>query len=397
MFFHQVPEGPPDPLFGLSDAFRADVRNHKVNLVIGIYKNKELHSELLPSVRRAKEEILSEDQLADYLPIDGAKDLIEAIGALLFGDSFWETEKGRIYGAQAVGGTSALRIGAEFAREFIGQTIYVPEPTWPNHRQIFERAGCQVQTVPYYDSVKRGFAFSEMLSALEKLPPRSIVLLQGACHNPTGCDPSAVEWADIARTMKKKQLLPLFDIAYQGFGDGLEEDAGAIRHFAKEGLEFIVAYSCSKNFSLYCQRVGVLFVVTADATAKQRSASQIKRVIRALYSNPPAHGARIVAKILNSSLRKEWKQEIDAMRLRIQTVRRDLIEKLSSRSSRESNFDYLRVHKGMFSYLDMEKVQVERLIEEFAIYLPSSGRINVAGLNSGNIDYVVNSLIKVLE
>jgi aspartate/tyrosine/aromatic aminotransferase len=397
MFFQEILEGPPDLIFGLSDAFKGDPRPQKVNLVMGIYKNEDLKSELLPSVQKAKEAILSEDQLANYLPIDGAQSLVDGIGALLFGDSFWEANQSRIYGAQSVGGTSALRIGAEFTREFIGRSIYVPQPAWPNHRQIFERAGCRVESLPYYDPVKRGFSFSSMLSALQKLPRNSVVLLQGACHNPTGCDPSAAEWVEIAKTMKERQLLPFFDTAYQGFGEGIEEDASAIRHFAKEGLEFLVAYSCSKNFSLYCQRVGVLFAVTSDASAKHKTGSQIKRIIRALYSNPPAHGARIVTKILTGPLRLEWQANLDAMRLRIQTVRQDLVERLSSRSSKGTNFDYLLAHKGMFSYVDMEKAQAQKLIDEFAIYLPDSGRINVAGLNSGNIDYVVDSLIKVLE
>ncbi len=397
MFFQEVSDGPPDAIFGLSDAFKENVHPHKINLVMGVYKNEDLKSDLLPSVRKAKQAILSEDLLANYLPIDGDQELVEGIGGLLFGDSFWKAHRQRIYGAQSVGGTSALRIGAEFAHEFVGQTVYVPQPTWPIHRQIFERAGCRVKSLPYYDSVKREFSLSSMLAALQQMPPKSVVLLQGACHNPTGCDPSAAEWCEIARTMKERQLLPFFDVAYQGFGDGIEEDAAAIRHFANEGLEFLVAYSCSKNFSLYCQRVGVLFAVTASSDIKRKTASQFKRIIRTLYSNPPAHGARIVAKILKGSLKKEWRIDVETMRLRIQTVRRNLVKRLSSRSIRDAQFDYLLAHKGMFSYVAMEKAQVGRLIDEFAIYLPDSGRINVAGLNSKNIDYVVDSLLKVLE
>lgn len=396
MFYEAVPEGPPDPIFGLSDAFKADQRPSKVNLVIGIYKNEDLESELLSTVRKAKKEILEEDSAADYLPIDGSKALIENLGGLLFGESLWKSSAGRIYGAQTIGGTSALRTGADFCSAFVGKRFYVPHPTWPNHLQIFERAGEDVGIYPYYDPVARRFDLLSMLSGLKKLPPKSVVLLQGPCHNPTGCDPTKEEWAEIAKTMRERELMPFFDVAYQGFGMGVDQDAAQIRHFVEEGLEFLVAYSCSKNFSLYCQRVGALFAVASNPAAKQRVGSQIKRVIRAAYSNPPAHGARIVAKILGGPLRTEWNQEVCAMRERISKMRNELVRKLSLRC-KDRNFDYLLPHQGMFSFIDLEKRQVDRLIEEFAIYLPDNGRINVAGLNSKNIDDVVEALALVMS
>lgn len=395
MFYDEIPEGLPDPLFGLSDAFNADVRPDKVNLVIGIYKNEDLKSKLLSSVRTAKEKIIEEDSLADYLPIDGSRDLVESVGELLFGDVVWKSSAGRIYGAQTVGGTGALRVGAEFSSEFISKRFYVPHPTWPNHRQIFERVGDSVETYPYYDSRKRKFDLAAMLAGLKELPPKSVVLVQGVCHNPTGCDPTLEEWVAIAKMMRERKLMPFFDIAYQGFGRGLEQDAAQVRHFANEGMEFLVAYSCSKNFSLYCQRVGLLFAVTPNAATKQRAGSQIKRVIRASCSNPPAHGARIVAKILGGSLRKEWKGEVDAMRERISMMRNELVRKLSLRC-KGIDFSYLLSHQGMFSFVDLEKSQVSRLIEEFGIYLPDNGRINVAGLNFKNIDDVVEGLAQVI-
>ncbi len=394
MFYDEVPEGPPDPIFGLSDAFHADVRPNKVNLVIGIYKNEDLQSELLSTVRKAKEEILKEDLLADYLPIDGSKALVGALGGLAFGD-LWESLEERVYGAQTVGGTGALRIGAEFCSAFVGKTFHVPHPSWPNHRQIFERVGV-VETYPYYDRSMRKFDLSAMLSYLKQLSPKSVVLLQGTCHNPTGCDPTPEEWKQIAKTMRERELMPFFDVAYQGFGTGLDRDMAQIRYFAQEGLEFLVAYSCSKNFSLYCQRVGMLFAVTSNRALKSRVGSQMKRVIRANYSNPPAHGARIVAKVLGGPLRKSWVQEVDAMRERIVSMRKKLVEKLSSRC-KEKRFDYLLPHQGMFSFVDLEKEQVARLIEEYAIYLPDNGRINVAGLNSKNIDDVVEALVNVMS
>ncbi len=395
MFYEEVPEGPPDPIFGLSDAFNADVRVNKVNLVIGIYKNERLESELLSTVRAAKQAILEEDGAADYLPIDGSKAFLEQVGGLLFGEALWGASKGRIYAAQTVGGTSALRIGAEFCSAFVGKKFAVSNPTWPNHRQVFEKTGV-VETYSYYSQRERRFDLSAMLSGLKALEPKTVVLLQGACHNPTGCDPTADEWAEIAKTMRERQLMPFFDVAYQGFGRGIEEDAAQVRHFTKEGLECLVAYSCSKNFSLYCQRVGVLFAVAPDAAVKQRVGSQIKRVIRTSYSNPPAHGARIVQHILGGPMRRDWRREVDAMRGRISEMRNELVRKLALRC-RGKNFDYLLPHQGMFSFIDLEKRQVARLIEEFGIYLPDSGRINVAGLNSKNIDDVVEGLGSVLE
>ena len=395
MFYEEVPEGPPDPIFGLSDAFQADVRSKKVNLVIGMYKNERLEPELLSTVWTAKRAILEEDGVADYLPIDGSKAFVEQVGGLLFGEALWGAEKGRIYGAETVGGTSALRIGAEFCSAFVGKTFAVSRPTWPNHRQILEKVG-GVETYPYYNSAKRRFDLGAMLAGLKALKPKTVVLLQGACHNPTGCDPTAEEWVEIARVCREGKLMPFFDVAYQGFGWGLEEDAAQVRHFTKEGLECLVAYSCSKNFSLYCQRVGALFAVTPDAAVKQRVGSQVKRVIRTSYSNPPAHGARIVAHILGGSLRTDWRHEVDAMRKRISSVRGELVRKLMLRC-KGKNFDYLLPHQGMFSFIDLEKRQVARLIDEFGIYLPDNGRINVAGLNFENIDDVVEGLSRVIE
>lgn len=395
MFFDQVPEGLPDPIFGLTDAFQSDSRPGKVNLVMGIYKNRDLHAELLPSVRKAKEAIVNDDVLANYLPMEGFRPLIQELGGLLFGKALWESEQGRIYGAQSVGGTAALRIGAEFLRDYVGQTVYVPQPTWPNHRLVFEKAGCKVETYAYYDSAQRAFNLSKMLVQLRSLPPKSLVLLQGACHNPTGCDPTQKEWFEIADTIRKQQLFPFFDIAYQGFGEGLDEDAWTIRMFLKEGIECCIAYSCSKNFSLYCQRVGAFFVVTENGAMKHRAASQVKRYIRALYSNPPAHGARIVERILQGPLRLQWIKEVEGMRQRIQNTRKELVAKISSKVKSE-DFSYLLKHRGMFSFFDLQKSQVKRLIEEFAIYLPDSGRINVAGLNEKNMDGVVDSLAAIM-
>lgn len=393
MFFHHIPEGQPDAIFGLVNALTADQRPHKIDLLAGVYKNEHLQVELMPSVKQAKEEVAKTlDLSANYLQIDGLQELVEGLGGLLFGKKLWEGAHSRIYGAQTVGGTGALRVGADFLAQGVVKRIYIPEPTWPNHRQIFERANLRVDTYPYYDREKRRFD----RNSLEKIEPKAAVLLHACCHNPTGCDPNPEEWADIATFLKERQIVPLFDMAYQGWGIGLEEDAEGLRHCVKEGLECLIAYSCSKNFSLYCQRVGSLFVVNENPAVKLRVASQIKRIIRANYSNPPAHGARIVSHILQGPLLEAWERDLTQMRTRINELRLEFVSRLIAKA-KEMNFRPLLANKGMFSFLDLGKVEVRRLIEEFAIYVPENGRINIAGLTPSKMDLVVDSILKVLE
>ncbi|MCI0619312.1 aromatic amino acid transaminase, partial [bacterium] len=375
MFFDQVGEAPPDPIFGLAQAFKADVRKEKVNLVVGIYYDEHLRAELLSSARAAKTDILSQDLMADYLPIDGLHEMIELLGPLVFGDQAWSEHHGRIYAAHTTGGTGALRVGAEFLAKEIGKSFYVPNHTWPNHRSILERAGCQFENYPYYSREKRGFDFEAMAAFLGGLKEKSIVILHACCHNPTGCDPSLEQWKEISRIMKEKRLLPFFDFAYQGLGDGLEKDADAVRVFLKDGHEMLIAYSCSKNFSMYCQRVGVLFIVDENSAIKTRVGSQIKRIIRALYSNPPAHGARIVREILKrDDLRKVWLKDLESIRRRIHLMRETLIQRLISKA-KGIDFGYLKGCKGMFSFIDMDRSQVQKMIDEFAIYMTDNGRI----------------------
>ncbi|MBF8262980.1 MAG: aromatic amino acid aminotransferase [Parachlamydiales bacterium] len=388
MIFDNVPEAPPDAVFGLLGAFSADSRPQKVNLLVGIYKNEQLQNEMMPSVIEAKSQVLPDVSLADYLPMDGSRDFVEAVGSLVFGD-------GNVYGAQAIGGTGALRIGGEFLAQEVGKTIYIPEFSWPNHRSIFERAGFCVETYPYYERTRHEFDANGCLAFLEKLPKRSIVLFHAACHNPTGCDPQMKEWAQIARVVRERQLLPFFDFAYQGLGDGLEKDAAAIRLFLSEGLEFLVAYSCSKNFSMYCQRVGALFVVTRNGSLKTKIASQIKRIVRAEFSNPPAHGAMIVTHILKGNLRSQWESELEKMRKRLHQMRCEFVRRLMAKKT-STDFRSLLEHKGMFSFIDLEKQQVQQLREKFGIYMLDNGRINIAGLNHKNLDYVADHIIQVI-
>lgn len=392
MFFQAVNEAPPDPIFGLSEAFKADPRKEKINLVVGIYKDDQMKAELFSSARLAKADILNQDIMADYLPIDGNEALLQKLGPLVFGESIWKEKHSQIYAAQTVGGTAALRIGAEFLSKEVSKSFVVSNHTWPNHRSILERAGCKHENYPYYSREKRGLDFEAMLDFLKKLPPKSVVVLHACCHNPTGCDPTQEEWRLLAKTMKEHKLFPFFDCAYQGLGSGLERDAESIRIFVQEGLEIAIAYSCSKNFSMYCQRVGALFIVTQTPAEKERVKSQVRQIIRALYSNPPAHGAWIVLEILKrEDLKKLWIQDLEGIRSRIQKMREKLIHKLTLKTH-GIDWTYLTSHKGMFSFIDMDKAQVQRMIEEFAIYMTDNGRISIPGLTTQNIDSVVNGL-----
>ena len=390
MFFQGVVEGPPDPVFGLGGAFQADVRPEKVSLFIGIYRDEELKAAPMGALTQAKSQIQKDDLLADYLPMDGYPPFLQAVGALAFGEELWKGAAERIYAAQGVGGTGALRVGAEVLAQEVSGDFSVSHLTWPNHRQIFERAGCRVGTHPYYDGQKGCLDFQAWVNALNKLPPKTIVVLHTCCHNPTGCDPTLQQWKEVSSLMLEKNLFPFFDFAYQGFGDGVEEDRLPIEIFLRAGHEMLVAYSCSKNFGLYSQRVGALFAVTANPTEKLRVGSQIKRIIRALYSNPPAHGARMVAHVLtHSALAQEWRSELDGMRERLCSMRETLAQKLPE------EYQFLRNLKGMFGCLNFSVEQVRRLKEQFGIYLLENGRLSLVGLNHKNMDRVVHALLSV--
>ncbi|MBI3508517.1 MAG: aspartate/tyrosine/aromatic aminotransferase [Chlamydiia bacterium] len=389
MFFDAVCEAPPDAIFGMGAAFRADPRPHKVDLMVGIYKNNRLQPEMIPAVQKAKKEIFENDLLADYLPFEGWKEGVEALGELAFGD-WWKKIQGKTFSAQTVGGTAALRLGGEFLAQEVTRWLYMPKPTWPNHRAVLERAGLQLGEYAYYNREKHRLDVEELLCDLDQVTEKAAVLFHVVCHNPTGCDPTEEEWKEIARACQKKKLLPFFDFAYQGFGENLAKDRRGLEIFLEAGHEMLVAYSCSKNFSLYCQRVGALFVVGKDSAVKGRIGSQVKRRIRTLYSNPPAHGIRVVGQILKSiSLKAQWERELAQMQKRIAGMRALLVERLGER------FTFLKQHKGMFSFADLDKSQVQRMIEEFAVYLIDNGRISVAGLNEENLDRVVEALLSV--
>ncbi len=394
MFFDQITAGAPDPVFGWLSAYKNDSRLQKINLIVGSYKNDALQSPVLPSVQKAQATV---GIVADYLPIDGLEEFYEQIGHLCFGSVLWNRARERIYAGQAVGGTGALRVGAEFLKQELGSHFALPSPTWPTHHSLTMRVGGMVHVLPYYNHSLHGIDRAAYFQALEKLPAKTTVLFHACCHNPTGCDLPLAVWKEISDLCKAKQLFPFFDFAYQGFGDGIDEDAAAVRLFLEQEHEMLVAYSCSKNFSLYSERVGALFIVSSNSQMKQNIGSQVRRIMRNLYSNPPAHGAKIATAILtNKELTCMWRADLANMRSTIEHKRRNLAEALH-RHSQKNDFRFILDHKGMFSYLDLTAEQVAKLITEYGIYTLDSGRINIAGLNSDNFEYFIRAITEVCE
>lgn len=393
MFFEHVEEAPVDPIFGLTAAFNADLRATKINLSVGVYKTADLKTPMLESVKAAERHLLEVEKTKDYLPIDGLKAYLEQVGELVFGD-FWRHKKECVSMIQTIGGTGALRIGGDFLRKEVSDQLYLSEPTWPNHRAVFTKSGFKLDFYPYYDRDRQCVDFERMKEFLNGLAPKSVVLLHASCHNPTGFDLTLDQWRQLSELFFAKQLLPFFDFAYQGFDKGLEEDAVAVRLFAEAGHEMLVASSYSKNFTLYSERIGALFVVSNSEKAAKHLTSQLKILVRTTYSNPPRHGAEVVATILrNRSLREEWELELTKMRERIAEMRHAFARALIAKNPR---FLFLEASKGLFSFCGLEKAQVDRITKEFGIYMANDGRINVAGLNWDNLDYVVNAIISVL-
>jgi aspartate/tyrosine/aromatic aminotransferase len=397
-FFENVLLASPDPIFGLNAAFKADPREKKINLSVGVYKTEDLKTPILNCVKKAEAELLTAEKTKEYLPIEGYHDYLDKLGELVFGKTFWAQSKTRIAHEQTIGGTSALRVGGDLLKqEKIADTLYLPDPTWPNHRAVFANLGMHIESYPYYDGKKHQLNFEGMCAALNRLPPRTVVLLHACCHNPTGADLSLEEWEKLSTIIRSKRLIPFFDLAYQGFGRSLEEDVEAVRLFAKEGHEMLLAVSLSKNFSLYAERVGALFVTCESHKIAEHVLSKMKIISRRSFSNPPLHGAGIVATILNSTaLRNEWEKELSLMRGRIDTMRKTFSAELM-RKAKKTDFSFLQERRGLFCFTGLTEAQVNRLIKEFGIYMPSDGRINVAGLNSENLDYVVDAIIAVLK
>lgn len=397
VFFDAVSLAPPDPIFGLAAAFNTDPRPFKINLSVGMYKTPDLNTPILTSVKKAESAILATEKNKEYLPIDGDKNYLDEVGALIFGPALWREFFEQISSVQGIGGTGALRLGADFLKQEVSDHLYYSHPTWANHLQVMSKVGMKIASYPYYDVKKHCLEFDKMVAFLQNLPPKSIVLLHAACHNPTGADPSLDQWRELSRLFFDKKLVPFFDFAYQGFGDGLDADAASIRLFLEAGHEMLVANSFSKNFGLYGERVGALFIATPSKKNAEHVTSQLKILVRTNYSNPPIHGEQIVSHILSDTLlRKEWELELAAMRERITEMKEALTSALVSRSKKR-DFRFLKERKGLFCFCGLEKKEVDRLISEFGIYMTGDGRINVVGLNDDNLDYVVNAILQVVE
>jgi len=387
-----VAMAPSDPILGVTEAFVADRSPKKVNLGVGVYYDDDGRIPLLECVRHAESERLKSSPHRGYLPIDGLAAYDKAVQGLVFG-----TEDRRIVTVQALGGTGGLKIGADFLRRVAPSAeVWISEPSWENHRQIFEAAGFTVKSYAYYDPATKGLDFEGMRRALSALPAGTIVVLHACCHNPTGVDLSQEQWNTVLELVRARSLVPFLDFAYQGFGDGLEADAYAARLFTGAMTPVFLASSFSKSFSLYGERVGALSVVTASPDEAARVLSNLKRVVRATYSNPPTHGCEIVATVLtNPQLRALWERELGAMRERIKAMRKRLVENIQARVP-GGDFAFVLRQRGMFSYSGLAKDQVRRLREEYAIYAIDTGRICVAALNTKNVDYVADAIAKVI-
>jgi aromatic-amino-acid transaminase len=392
--FSAVELAPRDPILGLNEAFGADTRPDKVNLGVGVYYDANGHVPLLRAVREAEKARLEAQLPRGYLPIDGIALYDAAVQKLLFGAASPLLAERRVVTAQALGGTGALKIGADFLHRLNPSVpVAISNPSWENHRALFEGAGFPVVEYPYYNAATHDVDVEGMLGGLAKLPKGAIVVLHACCHNPTGVDLAAGDWERVIESVREHGLVAFLDIAYQGFGDGIEADALAVRLFAEAGLPFFVASSFSKSFSLYGERVGALSIVTGSHDEAHRVQSQLKRVIRTNYSNPPTHGAAVVAAVLNhEDLRATWEAELGEMRERIRTMRRGLTERLAS----HGDFSFIEAQRGMFSYSGLTSAQVDRLRTEFGIYAVSTGRICVAALNDGNLDRVAEAIARVI-
>lgn len=385
-----------DPILSMVETFQKDTRPTKVNLGIGLYYDEKGKIPLLHTVQKAEAALYAATVPRSYLPMEGAADYRYAVQCLLFGASHDAVIDRRIATIQAVGGSGALKVGADFLKHcFPDSGVWVSDPTWENHRSLFEGAGIKVSDYPYYDPATGNLRFDEMLEALKALPAKSIVLLHPICHNPTGVDLSREQWLRLIPVLLKGRLIPFLDVAYQGFGDGVEEDALAIRALANAGASFLVANSFSKNFSLYGERCGGLSVVCPDAAQAEKVLGQLKLTVRRNYSSPPVHGARVVVSILlDTALHSEWECEVTAMRQRIKEMRRRLHETLTAQVPGK-DFGYFLTQRGMFSYTGLSPGQVDALRNEHAVYLVRSGRMCLAALNTGNIEHVATALAAV--
>jgi aromatic-amino-acid transaminase len=392
-----VEMAPRDPILGITEAFNADISPHKVNLGVGVYCADDGKVPVLDCVRRAEQKLAEGPLAKNYLPIDGMPAYDRAVQQVLFGAENAAVRQGRIVTAQTLGGTGGLKVGADLLRRIDpGAEVWISDPSWENHRALFEYAGFKVNAYPYYDASTHGVNFDGMTGMLQKLPAGAIVVLHACCHNPTGVDLSPAQWERVIEIVNSRGLVPLLDIAYQGFAEGLDADAAAVRRFTAACPVVFVSSSFSKSLSLYGERVGALSIVTGSADEAARVLSQLKRVIRTNYSNPPTHGGQAVTMVLTTpELRTLWESELGQMRDRIKMMRRELVAKVRAIRA-DFDFSFVIQQRGMFSYSGLSKEQVQRLRKEFSVYAIDSGRICVAALNSKNIDYAARAIASVL-
>ncbi|MBP7605698.1 MAG: aspartate/tyrosine/aromatic aminotransferase [Giesbergeria sp.] len=395
--FTAVEMAPRDPILGLNEQFNADPNPHKVNLGVGVYFDEDGKLPLLQCVQAAEQAMMAKPSARGYLPIDGIAAYDSAIKTLVFGADSEPVVSGRVATVQAIGGTGALKIGADFLKKLSPDAkVLISDPSWENHRALFTNAGFAVGTYAYYDAVHRGINFAGMLASLEAAAPGTIIVLHACCHNPTGYDLTPAQWDEVIAVVQKKKLTPFLDMAYQGFGNGITQDGAVIGKFVAAGMIFFVSTSFSKSFSLYGERVGGLSVLCTDKEEASRVLSQLKIVIRTNYSNPPTHGGAVVASVLNNpELRALWEEELGSMRVRIKAMRQKLVDGLKA-AGVQQDMSFMTEQIGMFSYSGLNKDQMLRLRSEFGVYGTDTGRICVAALNNNNVAYVCESIAKVM-
>jgi aspartate/tyrosine/aromatic aminotransferase len=394
--FQNIELAPRDPILGLTEAFRADANPQKINLGVGVFQDEAGTTPILATVVEASKRIVASQTTKSYLPITGAPEYAAAVQELTFSAGHEVLTSKRAATAHTPGGTGALRVAGDFiAKNLPTATLWLSQPTWENHGAVFAAAGVPTKNYAYFDKATNGLAFAALLADIRSIPAGDVILLHGCCHNPTGIDPTLAQWKQIAAAVRERGVLPLLDFAYQGFGDGIVEDAAGLREFCQPNEELLICSSFSKNFGLYRERVGAITLVAANTKECAAAESQLKRCIRTNYSNPPAHGAEIVKTILaDATLRIQWEGEVAAMRQRIHAMRSLLVKKLAEKGARGS-YEFINRQQGMFSFSGLTPPQVDRLRDEYAIYMVGSGRINVAGITPKNVDRLCDAIVAV--
>jgi len=396
--FERLEMAPPDPILGLTDAFKDDPNPNKINLGVGIYKDEAGKTPIFTAVKKAEKKLVETEATKNYLPISGPEEYAAVVQEMVFGKNHEIVTGKRASTAQTPGGTGALRVAGDFLKKCRPNAkVWVSNPTWTNHYGVFQAAGFEVKEYPYYNAAEKALDFNKMIEGLKAVPEGDIILLHACCHNPTGIDPTVEQWSKIAQVMAERNLFAMVDFAYQGFGNGLEEDAAGVRELAKKLKEMLVASSYSKNFGLYNERVGALTLVAESADAAKKAFSHIKTTIRQIYSNPPYHGGAIVSTIWNDpALRTEWETELAQTRGRIHEMRKLFVDTLKAKGIQQ-DFSFIARQVGMFSFSGLSKDQVEQLKKKYAIYIVGSGRINVAGMTKKNMEPLCQALAEILK